>query len=401
MTPGSGPGPRVAGAFIAAAMLLALVGPALAAPAVSGPPVEINALLPLTGGGAFIGNATKKDLDLIEEMVNKSGGIKGRPVKFVVGDDQANPQVSVQLASGLIAKNVPVILGGVLAGNCKAIGPLVAKSGPVDWCLSPGIHPTRGSYQFSVSTSTLDDAIGTVRFFREKGWTKVAIVTTNDAIGQELDRSYAFALALPENKSMQVVANEHFNPTDISVAGQIATIKASGAQAVLTWVTGTPFGTLLRAIHDAGLDVPISASTGNMSFVQMAQYTSFLPKELYFSGLRSISREGTLPGPVKDAQDVYFNAFKSVGARPDVLNAIGWDPVIIVIDAYRHLGPDATADQLRDYIDNLHGFAGTSGIYDFGDPEQRGLTINALVIDKWDPVKQDFVPASRPGGSLK
>jgi hypothetical protein len=84
-----------------------------------------------------------------------------------------------------------------------------------------------------------------------------------------------------------------------------------------------------------------------------------------------------------------------------VLNAIGWDPTMIVIDAYRHIGPDATADQLRDYVDNLHGYAGTSGVYDFGDPEQRGLTINALVIDKWDPATQDFVPASRPGGYLK
>jgi branched-chain amino acid transport system substrate-binding protein len=394
--------PRTIGAALLALALIALPAlPALAAAPVSGAPVEINVLLPLTGSGAFIGNATKKDLDLIESIVNDSGGIKGRPVKFVIGDDQANPQVSVQLTSALVAKKVPIVLGGVLAGNCRAMQPLVAKDGPMHWCLSPGIHPVRGSYTFSVSVGTLDDAIGTVRFFREKGWTKVAIVTTNDAIGQELDRSYAAALALPENKSMQVVANEHFNPTDISVAGQVAAIKSSGAQAVLTWVTGTPFGTLLRAFHDAGVDLPISSSTGNMSFVQMAQYTSFLPKELYFAGLRSITREGTLPGPVRDAQDVYFGAFKAAGARPDVLNAIGWDPVMIVIDAYRHIGPDATADQLRTYVDNLHGYAGTSGIYDFGDPEQRGLTISALIIDRWDPVKQDFVPASRPGGYVK
>jgi hypothetical protein len=74
---------------------------------------------------------------------------------------------------------------------------------------------------------------------------------------------------------------------------------------------------------------------------------------------------------------------------------------MIVIDAYRHLGPDATAEELKTFVDNLHGYAGTSGIYDFGDAEQRGLTINALIIDKWDPVKQDFVPASLPGGAVK
>jgi branched-chain amino acid transport system substrate-binding protein len=276
--------------------------------------------------------------------------------------------------------------------------PLVEKSGPMHYCLSPGLHPKRGDYTFSISVGTLDDAIGTVRFFRQKGWTKVAIVTTTDAIGQELDQSYARALALPENKSMQVVTIEHFNATDISVAAQVARIKSSGAQAILTWVTGTPFGTLLRGLHDGGVDLPVSSSTGNMSFAQMNQYATFLPKELYFAGLRSISRQGTLPGPVKDAQDTYFDAFTKAGIKPDVLNAIGWDALMIVVDAYKHYGPDITADQARDYVEGLHGWAGTSGIYDFGDAEQRGLTINALVIDKWDPSKNEFVPASKPGG---
>ena len=390
--------PSIRAAVLAIVLGLACVNPAVA---VSGPPVEINAMLPLTGSGAFIGTASKKDMELIEQIVNSSGGIKGRPVKFVIADDQANPQTAVQLTNDLIAKKVPVILGGVLANTCRAMTPLVAKNGPMHYCLSPGLHPTHGSYTFSASVGTLDDAIGTVRFFREKGWTRVAIVTTTDAIGQELDRSYATALAMPENKSMHVVATEHFNPTDISVAAQVARVKASNAQAVLTWVTGTPFGTLLRGLHDGGVDLPVSSSTGNMSFAQMAQYASFMPKELYFAGLRSISRQGTLPGPVKNAQDTYFDAFKSAGVRPDVLNAVGWDPIMIVVDAYRHVGPDATADQLKDYVDNLHGYAGTSGIYDFGDPEQRGLTISALVVDKWDPAKNDFVPASRPGGYVR
>ncbi len=387
-------------ALLSLTMIAGFDTPAFSA-TVSGPPVEIHALLPLTGSGAFIGAASKKDMELIEGIVDADGGIKGRPLKFDIADDQANPQTAVQLTQGLIAQSVPVILGGVLANTCRAMTPLVEKNGPMHYCLSPGLHPKRGDYTFSISVGTLDDAIGTVRFFRLKGWTKVAIVTTTDAIGQELDQSYARALALPENKGMQVVADEHFNATDISVAAQVARIKNSGAQAVLTWVTGTPFGTLLRGLHDGGVDLPVSSSTGNMSFAQMNQYTTFLPKELYFAGLRSISREGTLPGPVKDAQDVYFNAFKKAGIKPDVLNAIGWDAMMITVDAYKKYGPDITATQARDYVMNLKGWAGTSGVYDFSDPEQRGLTISALVIDRWDPASGEFAPASRPGGYPK
>jgi branched-chain amino acid transport system substrate-binding protein len=392
--------PRISLGSLACALVLALSASSVnAAPA--GSPYELNALLPLTGPGAFIGQAGKKDLELIEALVNKQGGIQGHPLRFVIADDQANPQVAVQLTSALIAKNVPVILGGVLANTCLAMGPLFAKSGPVNYCLSPGLHPKHGSYIFSAGVGVLDDAIGTVRFFREKGWKRVAIITATDAIGQELDRSFATVLAMPENHDMQVVATEHFNPSDISVAAQVARIKTANPQAILTWVTGTPFGTLLRGLHDGGVDLPISSSTGNMSFAQMAQYSSFLPADLYFAGLRSMSREGTNAGPVRDAQDRYFTAFKSAGVRPDVLNAMDWDPTLIIVDALRHIGPAATADQLRDYIDNLHGYAGTLGMYDFADQEQRGLTINALVVDRWDPAKADFVPASKPGGYVK
>jgi branched-chain amino acid transport system substrate-binding protein len=390
---------RVWSCVFAALLVLAALLPARAA--TSGTPYEINVLLPLTGPGAFIGTGGKRDLDLIEQIVNRTGGIQGHPVKFVVADDQASPQVSVQLMNDLIAKSVPVVLGGVLANTCLATIPLIIKNGPVEFCLSPGIHPKRGGFAFSASVGTTDDAIGTVRFFRQKGWTRVAIVTATDAIGQEMDRSFAAVLALPENASMHVVAAEHFNPADISVAGQVARIKAANPQAIISWVTGTPFGTLLRGLHDGGVDLPISSSTGNMSFAQMAQYQSFLPTDLYFAGLRSMSRQGTLAGPVRDAQNLYFNSFKRVDFRPDVMNAVDWDPALIVVDAIRHIGISATAAQIRDYIDGLHGWAGTSGMYDFGDPEQRGLAINALVIDRWDKTAADFVPASRPGGTLR
>ena len=290
-----------------AATLLLITATTVACPAlaatVSGAPYELNALLPLTGPGTFIGQAAKKDLDFIQDIVNASGGIQGHPLKFIVSDDQASPQVSVQLMSGLIAKDVPVVLGGALANTCLATAPLVQSKGPVQYCLSPGLHPTRGSYEFSASVGVFDDALGTVRFFRSKGWTRIAIITTTDAIGQEMDRSFAAVLALPENISMKIIATEHYNPSDISVAGQIAHIKAADPQAIITWATGTPFGTLLHGIHDAGLDIPVSASTGNMSFAQMAQYASFTPSQLYFAGLPSLSQQGVGRGPVKRAQD--------------------------------------------------------------------------------------------------
>jgi branched-chain amino acid transport system substrate-binding protein len=186
----------------------------------------------------------------------------------------------------------------------------------------------------------------------------------------------------------------------LSISGQAAHIKAVNPQAVIGWTTGTPFGTLLRGLHDVGYEGPVAGGNGNMVFTQLAQYTSFLPKELYFPGRRAVA-EGTPPGPVHDAQEEYYKAFASIGVRPDFANNIGWDPAMIVVSTLQHLGPDATAQQCRDYILNLHSYVGINGIYDFRDGEQRGIGINSIVIDKWEPDKTRFVAMSKAGGYLK
>jgi branched-chain amino acid transport system substrate-binding protein len=381
-------------------LLLALGAPAPAAPAVGGEPYTINVILSLTGGAAFLGKAQQQALGLIQQIANRNGGIKGRPVAFDIVDDQSSPQLAVQLANAIIAKKVPIFIGSDLTAPCSAIGPLVEKNGPTEYCTSPGINPAPGSYIFSASAATRADGIALVRYFRERGWTRIGLLTSSDASGQAFEQSFDRALALPENRDVAAVVREHFATADLAIAGQAAHIKAVNPQAVIGWTTGTPFGTVLRGLHDVGYEGPVAGGNGNMVFAQLAQYAGFLPKELYFPGRRAVA-EGTPPGPVHDAQTEYFKAFASIGVRPDFANNIGWDPAMIVVSTLAHLGPDATAQQCRDYILNLHSYVGINGIYDFRDGEQRGIGINSIVIDKWEPEKTRFVAMSKAGGFLK
>jgi hypothetical protein len=72
---------------------------------------------------------------------------------------------------------------------------------------------------------------------------------------------------------------------------------------------------------------------------------------------------------------------------------------MLVADALRHSGPNPTATKVRDYIMNLHGWAGILAMYDFGDREQRGIGENAIIMDRWDPAKNDFVAISKAAGA--
>src|SRR5579875_2694600 len=255
-------------------------------------PYQINVIMPLTGPGTFIGQTSQRTLRIVEGIVNKQGGIRGRPVQFVFYDDQTNPQLSVQLANQILSKKPPFVMGSMLSALCRAMLP-----------------PT-GGLVLSANISTRDLIFGTIRYLRMRGWKRIARLTTTDASGQDSDHDVAEALKLPENKDVRIVADEHFNPSDVGVQAQMARIKASGAQAMIIWAPGTPFGTALRAVHDAGLDdMPIATTSANMVYSQMKQYAAFMPKNVYFQACGYSADEARTAAAYKKVQ-VYQAAMR-------------------------------------------------------------------------------------------
>jgi branched-chain amino acid transport system substrate-binding protein len=373
---------------VAAAILIAV---STTAPARSADPYTIYVVASLTGPGAFLGQAEAKSLEAAEILINKGGGIQGRPVHFEIADDQTQPAVSVQLAAANIAKGVPVVLGPTLGATCASQEPLY-KNGPVAYCFSPIIHPVAPSFVFSAGPSASDATIAWLRWAKAHKYTKVALLNSTDTTGQTFEAAGKAALQLPDLHGMTITANEHFNISDVGVTAQLTRVKASGAQLLVVNTTGTPLGTVLRNAYDLDLGLPIMTQSGNINYTQIQQYASFLPKDLYFSGYRFLLHATQPPGPVHDAQQRFINALKTVGVqRVDLTYTYSWDAAMIAVEALRHLGTNATAEQIRNYIENLHGYAGINGIMDYRDGQQRGLQAYATAIVAWDKAKNDFV----------
>ena len=93
----------------------------------------------------------------------------------------------------MIARKVPVILGPTLTAGCNAVRALLKSDGPVLYCFTPGSHPEAGSYAFVALPSTVDLAVVNVRYFHDRGWKKIAMLSTTDASGQDGDDSLQIA----------------------------------------------------------------------------------------------------------------------------------------------------------------------------------------------------------------
>jgi branched-chain amino acid transport system substrate-binding protein len=385
--------------FFALILCMALGSAVAVRPAVAADPYDLNVILSLSGQGAFIGKSMQDMLTAFQTAFNKRSTIGGRPLHFVFSDDQTAPQVSVQLANALIAKNVPVFLGPSITGTCKAVVPLVTK-GPVEYCLSPGIQPAKNSYTYSVSISS-DDLVGVgLKYFRERGWHRIARLTTTDATGQLADDAFTKWLALPENKALTVVADEHFAIGDISTTAQMSRIKAAQPQVVVIWATGSPMGTALRAYADTGLDLPVFVTNSNMTTVQMKQYSSLLPKGYFSAAPGYVAGVAQTPAS-KRAMDEYLASLVTATIPNDFISGITWDAAKVVTDALQKIGPNATPDQIRAFIQQLSKYPGIAGTYNYSDGSQRGLSDKDLMVMRYDTTAQNWVSMSNFGGIPK
>jgi branched-chain amino acid transport system substrate-binding protein len=380
------------------AFATALALAATPASSASGPYV-IQVILPLTGPAANTGTLAAQTLRIFETYANEHGGLRGQPIHFDVHDDGSQPSTSVQLLSSIIAQKPAVVLGPTPTQTCNALAPLVEKTGPVLYCSTPGTLPPRGSYVFCAAMALPQFDRGIIRYMRLKGYKRLAIISSTDGSGQANDAATRDVLALPESKELKVVTWEHMNPTDINATAQATHIKNSDAQAIIAWVSGPTFGTVLRSLRDVGVDLPLTPNGANVNPDELTQFNDYLPTEMPLAGFPFMAPDQIQNTPLRRPVNDMIAAYRAAGVKISPGGTgYAWDAASIVLSGLRKIGPNATAQQLRDYILGLRNFAGIDGDYDFSaNPDQHGLSDTNVVMVAWDGKTKEWIPLSKLG----
>jgi ABC-type branched-subunit amino acid transport system substrate-binding protein len=362
-------------------------------------PYEMYAIISLTGSASFLGRDEVPAIQAFEKWTNGHGGIRGRPIHITILDEASNPTVAVQLANQLIAKKVPFVLGPGLGATCESVIPLVTN-GPVIICLTSVGHPAAGSYAFLFNLTNKDYEANAIRFLKAKGVRTLALLQTTDASGLDAQKQVEEALATyPDLRDLKVVDTENYANTDLTVAAQLTRIKASGADAIVNYVTGPALGTSLRGISEIGYTGWVFTSASNATREQMKQYSNFLPEKLIFGTVPYQMNVG-VSSRVLAMKAAFRDAMRQVGINePTIGNMLPWDPLLVYAEGLRKYGFGITAQQMRDYILSLHDWAGMMGPYDFRRGDQRGIDPKGSGAMRYDKSTDNFVVISRPGGA--
>jgi branched-chain amino acid transport system substrate-binding protein len=148
-------------------------------------PIQLGAVLPLTGPSAATGTQQQRGLQFAVARFNAAGGIAGRPVSIMFEDGQAKPDQSVLAFNKLADLNkVPVIFSG-FSGPTLAMAPLATRKKVllVNGGAQADRLATASPYLINTLPVVNDEVSVLARYLVDVGKKRAAILFQNDAAG--------------------------------------------------------------------------------------------------------------------------------------------------------------------------------------------------------------------------
>ncbi len=98
-----------------------LVAAAFSVPVIAADTIKLGLAGPHTGDLAPYGIPSKEAAEMVVADVNAKGGINGKQVELMFGDDQCKPEIATNVATKLVSEGVNIVIGHVCSGATKAV----------------------------------------------------------------------------------------------------------------------------------------------------------------------------------------------------------------------------------------------------------------------------------------
>jgi branched-chain amino acid transport system substrate-binding protein len=116
--------------LLAASALAAVVGLGLSANApAQAEDIPIAVAGPMTGQLAAFGEQLRRGSEMAVKDINAAGGVLGKQLKLVIGDDQCDPKQAVQVANDLASQGVVFVAGHFCSGSSIPASSVYAEEG--------------------------------------------------------------------------------------------------------------------------------------------------------------------------------------------------------------------------------------------------------------------------------
>ena len=157
---------------------------------------RIGTLQPLSGGAAAGGKTALVGIQMAVDRINKSGGVKGRPIELIVADDESKPDVGRRKIEKLVTEDgIDIHIGGFLSNVCLACMPVFEENkilNMISVCLDTTITTSKcNRYSFRPFDYAPAQAVAFAPYLVNKLGKKWHIAYADYAWGQTTRDAYA------------------------------------------------------------------------------------------------------------------------------------------------------------------------------------------------------------------
>lgn len=338
--------------------------------------IRIGVAGPMTGPNAAFGAQLKNGVEQAVNDINAAGGILGKTIELVPGDDVGEPRQGVSVANQFSAEGIRFVVGHFNSSVSLPASSIYAENGVL--MITPGsTNPNitdRGLWNV-FRTCGRDDQQGKVvgeyiaKNFADK---KLAIVHDKTTYGKGLadeTRKVVNGLGVTE------VMYEGVNMGERDFSALVSKIKQAGADVVYWGGVHTEGGGLLRQMRDQGVQAQFISGDG------------IVTQE--FAALAGDGVEGTLmtfgPDPQKrpEAAEV-VKKFEARNYRPEAYTLYSYAAMQVIrqaAESAKSLDPRKVAEEIKS------GKAWKTVIGDLSYDEKGDITRVDYVMYTWK--KQD------------
>lgn len=336
-------------------------------------PIKIGVTTPLSAPGDTVsGQINVNTLKLAAQEINDNGGVDGRQVELVIGDDAGNTAKGVSLIQKFATEDKVSAILGAWHGSVAQAQSVAATKYKVPFLLHYSwpdeITSAHSDFVFRVSPYNSEIASLLVPFIQEKGYKNIAVVAEDSSYGT----GFSDALKAEGKNNGFDVTVRIVSSTTLDPSPQLLELKNMNPQPDLLVVASVyqPMYTIPKQARAVGLKCQILAGWDYPSWdaefwpnVGSAGVGIMYPS--FYSESMTLSDLG------KDFKEAYKSEYNE---DPPIYAYFLYDEFQMVMKAVKDTGSSAPED-ISKALKTME-FAGTTGTIQFTSKDEAGPVWN-------------------------
>lgn len=322
---------------------------------------NIGLAISMTGGTAMFGEAVNRGAQLAIDEFNEAGGYEGKKANLILYDDEAKPEVSVEIVQKLINQdNIVALIGPANSGNAMAHIQFAQEAKiPEVVPVATGTQITQEfkdedkNYIFRVAPlDGVQVAVILKELVENQGLTKIGVIHDTEGYGQ--GGRDDIVQQMKEDYDMEPAVISAFDPRELNLEPSIRDMNNAGVEAVIFYGLAPQSAKLLEARFDVGMDAPIYATwaTGDPTVLELVG--DLVKDDVYFVQSFTIDQSEKAAAFHQKVVDTYGEDLFPIAS------AQGYDSAKLILDAISKVG--LNGEEIRDQIESFTDFEGVTDI---------------------------------------